>query len=134
LTTDQFQEWQLGAQTTMTIGFHRELAQLRHYQLQLAKERAKLKDEELEVSHQLADAVRQLTLNYELTETNHNRTLAADKQVEAVQAAFDAETVTLDQLLEAQRRRADSQAAFFRALLDYQRSIILVDYRKGSLL
>jgi outer membrane protein TolC len=134
LTSDQFQEWQLGAQTTMTIGFHRELAQLRHYQLQLAKERAKLKDEELEVSHQLADAVRQLTLNYELTETNHNRTLAADKQVEAVQAAFDAETVTLDQLLEAQRRRADSQAAFFRALLDYQRSIILVDYRKGSLL
>ena len=118
----------------MPIGFRKELATVRHYQLQLAKERAKLQDEELEISHQLADAVRQLKLNYELTQTNFNRTLAAERQVEAVQAAFEAETVTLDQLLEAQRRRAEAQASFFRTLLDYQRSIIMVHYRKGSLL
>jgi hypothetical protein len=56
------------------------------------------------------------------------------RQVEAVALAFEAQTVTLDQLLEAQRRRADAQAAFFRTLLDYQRAIIGVHYRKGSLL
>jgi outer membrane protein TolC len=134
LASGQFQEWQLGLQTTMTLGFRRELTQVRHYQLQLAKERAKLQDLELEQSHQLTDAVRQLVLNYELTQTNFNRTLAADKQVDAVQAAFEAETVTLDQLLEAQRRRAESQANFFRTLLDYQRAIIAVHFRKGSLL
>ena len=93
-----------------------------------------MQDEELEVSHQLADAVRQLELNYELTQTNFNRTLAADRQVEAVQAAFEAETVTLDQLLEAQRRRAEAQTSYFRTLLDYQRAIIGVHFRKGSLL
>jgi outer membrane protein TolC len=134
LASGQFQEWQLGAQMTFSLGFRREFAQVRHFQLQLAKERAKLQDEELEVSHQLADAVRQLKLNYELTQTNFNRTLAADMQVEAVQAAFDAETVLVDQLLEAQRRRAEAQAAFFRTLLDYQRAIITVHFRKGSLL
>jgi len=134
LASGQFQEWNLGAQAVIPIGFRKELSTVRHYQLQLAKERAKLQDEELELSHQLADAVRQLKLNYELTQTNFNRTLAAVRQVEAVRAAFEAETVTLDQLLEAQRRRAEAQANFFRTLLDYQRSIILVHYRKGSLL
>ncbi len=134
LATGQFQEWQLGAQMTMPIGFRKELVTVRHYQLQLAKERAKLQDLELELSHQLGDAIRQLILNYQLTQTNFNRTLAAVRQVEAVQAAFEAETVTLDQLLEAQRRRAESQAAFFRTLLDYQRAIIAVHFFKGSLL
>ncbi len=124
----------MGAQMTMPIGFRQELTQVRHYQLQLSKERAKLQDLELELSHQLADAIRQLKLNYEVTQTNFNRTLAAVRQVEAVQAAFEAETVTLDQLLEAQRRRAEAQANFFRTLLDYQRAIIMVHYRKGSLL
>ena len=134
LATGQFQEWELGAQLTMPIGFRKELVTVRHFQLQLAKERAKLQDLELELSHQLADAVRQLTLNFEVTQTNFNRTLAAVRQVEAVQAAFDAQTITLDQLLDAQRRRADAQANFFRTLLDYQRAIIMVHYRKGSLL
>jgi len=51
-----------------------------------------------------------------------------------VQAAFDAETVTLDQVLEAQRRRAEAQTSYFRTLLDYQRAIVTVHLRKGSLL
>jgi outer membrane protein TolC len=134
LASGQFQEWQLGFQSTMTIGLRRELATVRHFQLQLARARARLQDMELEISHQLADSVRQLVLNYELTQTNFNRTLAADRQVDAVQAAFDAATVTLDQLLEAQRRRAEAQTSFFRTLLDYQRAIITVHFRKGSLL
>jgi outer membrane protein TolC len=134
LASGQFQEWALGLQATMPIGFRKELSTVRHYQLNLARERARLQDEELEVSHQLTDAVRLLILNYELTQTNFNRTLAADRQVEAVQAAFEAETVTLDQLLEAQRRRSEAQTSYFRTLLDYQRAIIGVHFRKGSLL
>ena len=130
----QFQEWALETQMTMPLGVRKELSTIRFYQLSLARERAKLQEEELNVSHQLADAMRQLELNYELTETNFNRTLAADRQVAAVQVAYDAETVTLDQLLEAQRLQADAQTSYFRTLLDYQRAIIAVCYRKGSLL
>ena len=43
LASGQFQEWQLGFQSTMTIGFRKELAQLRYYQLSLAKEAASSK-------------------------------------------------------------------------------------------
>lgn len=130
----QFQEWQLGIQSTMTIGFRKKLAQVRHYQLQLERERARLQDAELNVSQQLADAVRQLTQNYELTQTNFHRTLAADRQLDAQTAAYESGSVTLDQLLDAQRRRAEAQTSYLRTLLDYQRAIIVVHYRKGSLL
>ena len=51
-----------------------------------------------------------------------------------MQAAYEAGTITLDQLLEAQRLRADAQISFFRTLLDYQRGIIMIHFRKGTLL
>jgi hypothetical protein len=134
LTGGKYQEWQLGLQMKIPIGFRRELAAVRHYQLQLARERARLQDAELEVSHQLGDAVRNVEGNYDLAQTNFNRRVAAEKQVEAVKAAYDVDTVTLDLLLDAQRRRADAEVAYYRSLVDYVRGISLVHYRKGSLL
>jgi outer membrane protein TolC len=134
LMSGQFQEWQAGAQFQMPLGFRRELATVRHHQLQLARERARLQDEELEASHALVDAVRNVDTNFALAQTNFNRRVAAERQVEAVQAAYDAGTVTLDQLLEAQRRRAEAESVYYRALVDYNRSISQLHYRKGSLL
>ena len=130
----QFQEWQAGAQFLMPLGFRRELATVRHHQLQLARERARLQDEELEASHALVEAVRNVDTNFALSQTNFNRRVAAERQVEAVQAAYDANTVTLDQLLDAQRRRAEAESSYYRSVVDYTRSISQLHYRKGSLL
>jgi len=110
------------------------MATVRHHQLQLARERARLQDEELEASHALVEAVRNVDTNFALSQTNFNRRVASERQVEAVQAAYDAGTVTLDQLLDAQRRRADAESAYYRAIVDYNRSIAQLHFRKGSLL
>jgi len=134
LFSGQFQEWQAGAQFLMPLGFRRELATVRHHQLQLARERARLQDEELEASHALVDAIRNVDTNFALAQTNFNRRVAAERQVEAVQAAYDANTVTLDELLRAQSRRADAESAYYRTLVDYNRSISQLHFRKGSLL
>jgi outer membrane protein TolC len=134
LFSGQFQEWQAGAQFLMPLGFRRELSTVRHHQLQLARERARLQDEELEASHALVEAVRNVDTNFALAQTNFNRRVAAERQVEAVQAAYDANTVTLDQLLDAQRRRAEAESSYYRALVDYNRSISQLHFRKGSLL
>ena len=115
-------------------GFRRELATVRHHQLQLARERARLQDEELEASHALVEAVRNVDTNFALAQTNFNRRVAAERQVDAVQAAYDAGQVTLDQLLDAQRRRAEAESSYYRALVDYTRSISQLHFRKGSLL
>jgi len=134
MLSGKFQEWQAGAQFLMPLGFRRELATVRHHQLQLARERARLQDEELEASHALVDAIRNVDTNFALAQTNFNRRVAAERQVEAVQAAYDASTVTLDQLLDAQRRRAEAESSYYRAIVDYNRSISQLHFRKGSLL
>lgn len=134
LLQGEFQEWQAGAQFLMPLGFRRELATVRHHQLQLAKARAQLQDEELEVSHALVEAIRNIDTNFALAQTNFNRRVAAERQVEAVQAAYDAGTTTFDQLLDAQRRRADAESSYYRSLIDYNRSIAQFHFRKGSLL
>jgi outer membrane protein TolC len=134
LLSGDFQEWQAGAQFLMPLGFRRELATVRHHQLQLAKARAQLQDEELEVSHALVEAIRNIDTNFALAQTNFNRRVAAERQVEAVQAAYDAGTTTFDQLLQAQRLRAQAESAYFRSLVDYNRAIAQFHFRKGSLL
>ncbi|MCA9240505.1 MAG: TolC family protein, partial [Planctomycetales bacterium] len=134
LTSGDYQEWEVGAQFSMPIGFRRQLSTVRHHQLLLARDRALLQDLELEVSHQLGDAIRDVDLNYTLTQTNFNRRVAAEREVEAVQAVYDAGRVTLDLLLDAQRRRAEAESAYYRSLTDYNLSVLEVHYRKGSLL
>ncbi|MBI1248047.1 transporter [bacterium] len=134
LTSGKYQEYTMGFEFSMPIGFRKELAGVRNAQLQIAREKAVLQDMELEVSHLLTDTIRDLDSNYNLVQSNLNRLIAADKEVDAVQAAYDAGTVTLDLLLDAQRRRSDAQIAYFQALVQYNIAIKDVHMRKGSLL
>ena len=134
LTSGDFQEWELGLQLLFTLGFRSELANVRHQQLQYAKSKAVLKEQELELSHQLGDAIRNIVNHYTQTETNFNRRVAAEKEVLAVETAYENGIVTLDLLLDAQRRRADAEIAFFRSLIDYNRAIAQLHLVKGSLL
>ncbi|MES1213004.1 MAG: TolC family protein, partial [Singulisphaera sp.] len=134
LTGGQYQEWQMGFQANIPIGFRAALSGVRNAQLQLARERAILQEEELEMIHGLSSGVRTLVRSYELTETNFNRLIAARVNVEAVRAAYETDTVTLDLLLDAQRRLAVATSDYFRSLVDYNLAIRTVHYRKGSLL
>jgi len=134
LTGGNFQEWEIGVQLAIPIGFRQALTGIRHHQLLLARERAVLQDMELEVSHQLSDAVRDVAHNYASMQSYFNGRVAAEDEVEAVEAVLDSGRVTLDLLLQAQRRRADAESLYYRSLIDYNRSITLVHYRKGSLL
>ncbi|MFW5692769.1 MAG: TolC family protein, partial [Thermoguttaceae bacterium] len=134
MTGGNFQEWQLGVEFSMPLGFRREMAGVRNAQLILARERAKLQEMELELSHQLSHYIREMESQYVLTQTNWNRRAAAQRQVQAVAEAYDTGTVTIDVLLEAQRRLAVAESDFFRAVVDYNTAITQVHKRKGSLL
>ncbi len=141
LTDGNYQEWDLGFQFNMPIGFRRELAGVRHAQLRLARERAVLQDQELETSHLLTEAIRNLHSNYVISETLFNRGIASRNEVNAAQAIFEegAELQTqgvsiLDRLLDAQRRKAEAERDYFRTLVQYAKSITEVHFRKGSIL
>ena len=134
MTGGDFQEWQLGMELEIPIGYRRELAGVRYAQLNLARERAVYQDMELELSHQLTDARRDLAKYHKLSETYYSRRAAAEREVWAMEKASDGGTTSLDLLLNAQKRRAEAERDYYRALVDYNLSIMRLHYRKGSLL
>ena len=134
MTSGNYQEWQFGLELSMPIGFRREMAGVRYAQLNLAQERARLQEQELELSHQLAFAIREMEANHVLTQTNFNRRVAAKKQVEVMQISYDAGKVSLDRVLQAQRGLAQAENDYYRSLVNYNKAITSVHFRKGSLL
>lgn len=134
MTSGDFQEWHLGLDLRFPFGFRRELSGVRFAQLTLTRERKVLQEQELEVMHQLQDAINDLVLNYQLAQTYYDRRAAAQREVQAVEAAYEQGTVTLDLLLDAQRRLAEAEDQYHRSVVDYNLAITQVHFRKGSLL
>ncbi|MBN1852843.1 MAG: TolC family protein [Pirellulales bacterium] len=142
MTSGEFQEWQLGLKFSMPIGFRLAHTAVRHHQLLLARERALLQDLELEVSHQLGDAMRDVALHHRLSQTYFNQRVSSQEEVRSYTALFEAgssdpvtnQPVTADVVLNAQRRRFEAEVAYFRSLVDYNLAVLRVHERKGSLL
>lgn len=134
LTEGNYQELRFGVELEMPVGFRRELAGVRHAQLRVARETAILEDMELEVSHKLTEAIRTMDSSYQLAQTHFNRWAASEKEVESVEALYKGGKATLDLVLDAQRRRAQSEIAYYQALCDHSKAIADVHNEKGSLL
>jgi hypothetical protein len=66
----------------------------------------------------LAEFRKSAELNIKLAATNDARRVAAQRQLDAVEAAYEAETVTLDQVLDAQRRLAETRCSYARVVSD----------------
>jgi outer membrane protein TolC len=140
MTNGDFQEWQFGLEMSMPLGFRKEMAGVRNAQLALARERAVLQEQELELTHQLSTALRDLDLYYTTTETNLNRMLAARDEVDGRRAVWVAgvdkqlEGDTINLYLNSLQRLAEAENEYFSSLKDYNVSIMNIHYRKGSLL
>jgi outer membrane protein TolC len=133
LTGGDFQEFSVLFQYQMPIGFRQALAGVRHAQLRLAREKAFLEDTELDVSHGLAHALRNLETNFQLAQTNSNRWSATERDVNA-RALYEFGRSSLDDVLDAQRRRAIAQQSFWTSVVEYNKSIADLHVRKGSIM
>jgi outer membrane protein TolC len=137
LGSGEFQDWHIGFEGSIPLGFRKQRDGVTNAELALARERAKLREIELEVSSQLQYALRDMDANLVLSETNFNRRLASQRNVEAVMATYDAGQngpEALNILLNAQRSLAQAESDYFRSVTNYAKSISQVHFRKGSLL
>jgi outer membrane protein TolC len=134
LLSGDFQEFQFGFELDVPIGFRRAHAGVQHAELRLARERAILAEQERQIVHDLSNAVAEVDRTYAAAKLAFNQRTAAREQFAAVQAAFEGDKATADQVLDAQRRLAEDESGYFLALVEYALAVKNVHFEKGALL
>jgi outer membrane protein TolC len=134
LTDGDFQEWQVGLELNMPLGFRRGHAAVRQAELQVARERALLREQERDVQSGLSNAASELERAFIVAQTSYNRRAAAKEQLGAVQAAYESDKAGLDLVLDSQRRAVESESRYHASLVEYALAIKNLHFEKGSLL
>jgi hypothetical protein len=98
-----------------------------------------LEEQEQQVVSDLGAAIAELDRSHELARTQDNRRAAAKDQLDSITALLkDADNIEkprlLDLQLDAQRRLADAESQFYRALAEHEVAIKNVHLGQGTLL
>lgn len=134
LGTGDLQEWTVGVELAVPIGYRQGHAAVANAELKLARERAILVEQQREVLHDLGNAVADVDRAFLSTKNTLNRYLSAKKAATAIAATEDEKTFDIDRLLDAQRREVEAEIQFFRARSEYAVSLKNVHFEKGSLM
>ena len=131
LADGDFRSWEAGLQFNMPLGMRTAQAQVRNLELRLAKARKALDEQEVEISHELAAAFQALDRAWATARIGFNRRKAAAESVRAYQAEYENGRTSADLLLRAQVSLAQAEIAYFSSLVDYNKAISELEYRKG---
>ncbi len=134
LTTGDFQEWRIGIETALPIGFRQAHAAVRQAQLKYSREQSILDELSREVLKNLSDEYGNIRRAYKAMQLNFNRRFAAKKRLAILLDREGSFGVDLSDMLYAQRRAADADSRFFKSLIEYVIAIKNVHFEKGSLL
>ncbi len=132
-------EWQVGMELNMPIGFRQGYAGVRNAQLALARERAVLVDMERQVVHDVSNAVSEKTRSFQQVQTAYDRRTSALQQFTvlndvAVRESARGRRIDFNLLLDAERRLADADSDYHRAVVGYAVAVKNVYVETGSLM
>lgn len=128
------QEWQVGMQLNMPLGFRQGLAAVRNAEHALARERALLRREELEVVNQLGEAVAAADQAHSALVNAAFQNQAMREYYAATKTAFEADQIPFEQWTAARTRMAEVQGKYYRNLVAHAAAIKEVHRQKGALL
>jgi hypothetical protein len=135
LATGDEQEWLLGVELTVPIGYRQAHAAVQNAELALARERAIQHEQQREIVSNLNGAVADAARAWQAVKNNLNQYLAAKDYVKVLETrADDKQTDGADRILDAHRRVLQSELQFFRARAEYAVALKNVHFEKGSLL
>ncbi len=132
--TGDFMEWEAGFEFSRTLGFRQAFAAVRNAELLLMRDRAVLQEQQKQVTFELGTALRKAERAYNAMHIAYNRLVAARETVDSRTAAFEADTVAADLLLDAQQRQAEAETEYFRSQIDYALAQVAVQAESGQLL
>lgn len=135
LTTGDLQEWYVGVEYTVPLGYRKGHLAVSNAELMLARERAIQREQEREVVHDLSNAVTDAARAYESVQNSLNRLIAANEVLRAydTQEQNDLD-VDIDRLLDAQRRVVEAEIRYYQARTEYAVAMKNVHVEKGSLM
>jgi hypothetical protein len=129
------QEWMLGVELTVPIGYRKAHAAVQNAELSLARERAIQKEQQREVVNNLSGAIADAVRAFQAIQNNLNQYLGAKDYLKALEARRGQKVIDgADRILDAQRRLTQSEIQFFRSRAEYAVALKNVHYEKGSLL
>ncbi len=134
LTQGEYTGWSLGIEVDIPIGYRQAHAQVRNVQLRVAKARAALAAQELDLSHQLAQAFQNVAMQHATAQSHFNRVKAARRRVDLSEAELKVGTATLDLVLRAQSDLALAERDYYTAVVNYNNAIADLHFQKGTTL
>jgi hypothetical protein len=136
LTSGQFQEWEMGVEYSMPLGFRKEHAAVRNAEFKCAREKAVLCEQERQATHDLASVYAEVQRSFAFMQVAQNRFATAQEQFDRAYDAFFelGGKVSLELVLDARIRLVDAEMDYRRSRVDYALSLKNVHYEKGSLL
>lgn len=126
--------WNLGFQASMPLGFRAARSTVRNLELRLAKARAALAAQELEISHELANAYQQADRWLASIKLHEARQEAASQRAAAVAADYRAGRTSIDLLVRAEAAVTEATVAYQRSMAEYRKVLTELDFRAGRLL
>ena len=129
-----YNEWEVGFAMDVPIGFRQAHAAVRNAEFQLCRERAVLAEQVKQVTHDLGSALRQCKQSYANIEIAQLRREAADGTVDSRFAAYEADAIGFDELLDAQGRQLAAQLAYDSALINFELARNRLYLESGKLL
>ncbi|MFK7768040.1 MAG: TolC family protein [Mariniblastus sp.] len=133
LASGNLQEWELGLDMSVPIGFRQQHAARRHAELNLAREHSILKEQERQIIFGLSNAMGELVRTTKVRTANLNRLRAANEQFGAIQNIWREQDTTIDLVLEAQRRVIEAKLQYFQTQVEYMLAIKAVHFEEGTL-
>lgn len=133
--------WTLGFEYNLPIGLRNARTQVRNLELQLARAQKILAAQELEISHELAVAFQTLSQSYATSISNFYRMNAARERSELLNELKEGggtqsvpSASLTDLLLRAQESAGFAERDFYQSIVDYNKALANLQYRKGTLL
>jgi outer membrane protein TolC len=134
LARDEFNNWQIGLNLTVPLGFRDAHAAVRAARLNLARAYWVLRDQEIKAGRFLELQYRHLAEYYQQIEAQRAQREAAAEELNARFKEFLAGRGTLDILLEAQRVWAAALQAEYAAIVQYNNALASFEFAKGTIL
>jgi hypothetical protein len=134
LGDNKFNNWSLGLQMDVPLGFRDAYSAVRASRLQLARSYNVLRDQEVKSQAFLALQYRRLFETYENIIARRAAREAYAQQLEGRFREFIAGRGTLDFLLEAQRDWANALSSEYQAIVNYNATIAAFQLAKGTIM